>query len=86
MVRVGGAWTTFRGRRLKVLEARLDPTARAADGAAGALDGDRVATGAGTLHLVRVQPEGKGAVAAADWLRGVRPEPGEQLVTPGDHA
>lgn len=50
LVRVGGAWTTFRGRRLKVLEARLatdaeagahgpsGATARAADqGASGAM-------------------------------------------------
>ena len=79
-VRVGGAWTTFRDRRLKVLDARVDPAPAAL--APGALDGDRVATAEGSLQLLTVQPEGKAAVAAADWLRGVRPEPGELLCTP----
>jgi hypothetical protein len=27
-----------------------------------------------------VRPEGKGAMAAADWLRGLRLEPGERFV------
>jgi methionyl-tRNA formyltransferase len=77
VVRVGGAWTTFRGRRLKVLATRpeLDRTA----GVPGSLDGDLVSTGEGMLRLLTVQPEGKGPVAAADWLRGTRPEPGEVL-------
>lgn len=81
IVRVGGAWTTFRGKRLKVIEAAsaapvIDGDA---DQAPGQLAESRVATGDGALRLVTVQPEGKGPVAAADWLRGVRPEPGERL-------
>ena len=50
-----------------------------ADADPGAIEGNRVATGAGALHLVRVQPEGKGPLAASDWLRGVRPEPAERM-------
>ncbi len=80
IVRVGGAWTTFRGRRLKVLEVRLDADEDpAATGAPGTLAGDRVAAGSGSLRLVTVQPEGKGPVGAADWLRGIRPLPAERL-------
>lgn len=79
VVRVGGAWTTFRGRRLKVLDAA--PTA--ADGATyapGALDGTRVACGGGTaLELRSVQPEGRAAQPAGDWARGARSGPGERL-------
>ncbi len=80
VVRVGGAWTTFRGRRLKVLEAVVDATDEPVpDGVPGTLDGGRVATGSGWLRLLTVQPEGKGTIGASDWLRGVRPEPGEGL-------
>lgn len=79
IVRVGGAWTTFRGRRLKVLDAVIDAGDEGAAGAPGALDGNRVSAGSGALRLVTVQPEGKGPVAVADWLNGSRPNPGELL-------
>ncbi len=77
IVRVGGAWTTFRGRRLKVLAAH--PTDEATAGPPGALHGDRVATGAGALVLATVQPEGKAAVAVDAWRNGARPAAGEAL-------
>jgi methionyl-tRNA formyltransferase len=75
LVRLGRAWTTFRGKRLKVLAARLATT----DAAPGALDGLVVGTGDGGLELVQVQPEGKGPQDAGAWRNGTRPEPGEQL-------
>ncbi|WP_426572773.1 methionyl-tRNA formyltransferase [Aquihabitans sp. McL0605] len=81
IVRVGGAWTTFRGKRLKVIEAKLD-TDPAPLGPPGSLRGTQVAAATGSLHLVTVQPEGKGPTAAEPWLRGARVEPGERL---GDH-
>lgn len=71
-----GAWTTVGGERLKVLELRApgETGERADAGSPGraVLDGRRalVATGDVPLELVRVQPAGKGAMAAADWLRG----------------
>jgi methionyl-tRNA formyltransferase len=71
-----GAWTTFRGRRLRVLRARPGGEV---DGPPGTLDGTAVATGAGALELVTVQPEGKGAQAAGEWRNGARPAPGERL-------
>jgi methionyl-tRNA formyltransferase len=81
VVRVGGAWTTVAGRRLKVVDAVAHPD-RALDRAPGALVGDEVATGAGSLELVTVQPEGRGAQAAADWRRGARLAEGERLGGP----
>jgi methionyl-tRNA formyltransferase len=68
-----GAWTTFRGKRVKlgpvtVTDAQLAP---------GVLDGDLVGTATHAVRLGTVRPEGKGEMAAADWLRGLRPEPGE---------
>ncbi len=84
VVRVGGAWTTFRGRRLKVIEAvvegtEADPPVEPSAARPGALDGNRVVTGEGALRLVTVQPEGKGPMAAMDWLRGVQLQPADRL-------
>jgi methionyl-tRNA formyltransferase len=77
-VRVGGAWTTFRDRRLKVWRTELAGD-EAPAGAPGTVDGDRVVTGAGTLRLVEVQPEGKARQAVAAWRNGARPTSGERL-------
>jgi methionyl-tRNA formyltransferase len=70
-----GAWTTFRGRRVK-----LGPVApTATELAPGLVEGDLVGTATGAVRLGTVRPEGKGDMAAADWLRGLRPEPGERF-------
>lgn len=76
VVRLGGAWTTWRGKRLKVHSAGLaeDP-----DGAPGSLHGTVVATGDGGLEVGEVQPEGKGRQPAAAWLNGARPGPDDRL-------
>ena len=82
MVRLGRAWTTFRGKRLTVLEAAAgDPARRGRDGPPGSLDGPNVATGDGTLVLRRVQPESRSPMSADEWLRGMRPAVGERLGT-----
>jgi methionyl-tRNA formyltransferase len=79
VVRLGRAWTTFRGKRVRVLAAdhAVD------DGAAlgpGELRDAVVGSGDGTrLTLVTVQPEGKRPMDASAWLHGVRPVPGERL-------
>jgi methionyl-tRNA formyltransferase len=65
LVRLGRAWTTFRGKRLRILRATLDPTAT----------GHSV----GGLVITEVQPEGKGPMAAAAWANGARPQPDEQF-------
>lgn len=81
VVRLGQAWTTFRGRRLKVRSAcPVDPDDdRSSELAPGELAGPLVGTGSGRLELIEVQPEGKGRQSAADWARGARLEPGERL-------
>jgi methionyl-tRNA formyltransferase len=66
-VRLGGAWTTFRGKRLKVWRSAVPPTGQGID----------VPTGDGPLELLEVQPEGKPRMAARAWANGARPDPGE---------
>ena len=72
-----GAWTTLRGKRVKLgpvtpAGAVLEPGEVTADGLVG--------TATTAVRLGEVRPEGKGAMAAADWLRGLRPEPGERFL------
>ena len=69
VVRLGGAWTLFRGRRLKVVDAELV---------------DEFATGhelndgvVGGLRLVVVQPEGRAPMSWRDFVNGARPLAGE---------
>lgn len=78
-----GAWTTFRGERLKVLRSQL-----ASDSEVTLVPGELHATkkqvfvggSGGVIELLQVQPQGKKAMNAADWARGVRIEAGEKLV------
>ncbi|MDP9498311.1 MAG: methionyl-tRNA formyltransferase [Actinomycetota bacterium] len=70
-----GAWTTLRGKRLKLGPVQLADS----ELPAGALQGDLVGTATTAVRLGAVRPEGKGEMRAADWLRGLRPEPGERL-------
>jgi methionyl-tRNA formyltransferase len=87
VIRLGRAWTTFRGKRLRVLKAAPVPlgdhegdTAAPEGAGPGTLHGVEVTTGEETrLRLITVQPEGRQPMDAADWLRGARPEPGERL-------
>ena len=80
VVRLGQAWTTFRGRRLRVLSVRV---AAGAPLEPGELDPAtlRVGTGDGALELVEVQPEGKGPQPATAWRNGARLQPGERMWT-----
>ena len=83
VVRLGRAWTTFRGKRLGVL--RATPVARRTDAGAaepgppGTLVGTVVCTGAGGRSPDQVQPESRSPMAAGDWARGVAPLAGERL-------
>ena len=74
-VRVGGAWTTWRGKTLKIWSALPVGGSQPP----GALDGPAIGTGDGQLRLVEVQAEGKSRQAAEDWLRGARPTPDDRL-------
>ena len=80
VVRVGRAFTTWRGRRLLVH--RAHPVAGSPGGAPpGTLRVDgRVVTGDGLLELVEVQPEGRSVQPVGAFLAGARlAAPGERL-------
>jgi methionyl-tRNA formyltransferase len=86
VVRLGRAWTTYRGRRLTVLEASVADEEefereRAEGRTPGSLAGPAVMTGDGVLVLRRVQPESRSPMSADEWLRGMRPADGERLGT-----
>lgn len=78
-----GAWTTFRGERLKLgpLAPTPDPTGGELE--PGQIDAGkravRVGTATGPAVLGQVQPHGKRPMAAADWARGTRIETGESF-------
>lgn len=68
-----GAHTSVGGQRLKVLAAHRGPDVPLEAGRLAVVGGDVVVgTAAGTVALKTVQPAGKGAMAAADWWRGLR--------------
>jgi methionyl-tRNA formyltransferase len=81
-----GAWTTLRGRRLKVPRAALPHQdargrLRLAPGelALGPRGELLAGAGDGAVELVCVQPEGRRAMPGGDFARGARLAPGERL-------
>ncbi|HWU07461.1 MAG TPA: methionyl-tRNA formyltransferase [Streptomyces sp.] len=76
-----GAWTLFRGERLKLVQAV--PAPDRTDLAPGELSAGKnnvhVGTGSHAVELLWVQPQGKKPMKAADWARGVRIAHGELL-------
>ncbi|GHC42819.1 methionyl-tRNA formyltransferase [Streptomyces cinnamoneus] len=76
-----GAWTTFRGERLKVMSVlpAVDRTDLAPGAIATAKNSVHVGTGSHAVQLQWVQPQGKKPMQAADWARGVRIAAGESL-------
>ncbi|WDV56738.1 methionyl-tRNA formyltransferase [Streptomyces coeruleorubidus] len=76
-----GAWTTFRGERLKLIQAA--PVPDRTDLAPGQISAGKnnvyVGTGSYAVELVWVQAQGKKPMRAADWARGVRIAEGERL-------
>jgi methionyl-tRNA formyltransferase len=83
LVRLGGAWTLMRGKRLKVHAAV--PEASSADLPSGVVDGTRVGCGDGAITLVEVQPEGKAVMTWTAFANGARPHPGEMLGESSSH-
>ncbi|MFC9244020.1 methionyl-tRNA formyltransferase [Streptomyces sp. NPDC057136] len=74
-----GAWTLFRGERLKLIQAVpvLDRTDLAPGELSAAKNNVYVGTGSHAVELLWVQPQGKKPMRGADWARGVRIVPGE---------
>jgi methionyl-tRNA formyltransferase len=86
-VRAGHAWTTFRGKRLRVLTSHLrqpedlQSAALLTQTAGEFVDGTSglVNTGSDLLELVEVQPEGKAPMTWREFANGARPAAGERL-------
>ncbi|KOU52919.1 methionyl-tRNA formyltransferase [Streptomyces sp. WM6378] len=76
-----GAWTVFRGERLKLIQVALvtDRTDLAPGELSVAKNNVYVGTGSHAVELLWVQPQGKKPMRGADWARGVRIAPGERL-------
>jgi methionyl-tRNA formyltransferase len=84
-----GAWTTFRGERLKIHPVALatnvidgevgTPEVLAPGEVAATKRAVRVGTASDAVLLGEVQPQGKRPMDGADWARGVRIEPGEKF-------
>ncbi|MFR9796672.1 methionyl-tRNA formyltransferase [Streptomyces sp. MS06] len=76
-----GAWTTFRGERLKLMQVAPRPERTGLE--PGALDVGKNSVHAGTgshaVELLWVQPQGKKPMQAAAWARGARITAGEAL-------
>jgi methionyl-tRNA formyltransferase len=81
-----GAWTVFRGERLKLLPVSVERGYAGPPLAAGELAVGKqqvlVGTASGVVRLGEVRPHGKKQMAAADWARGMRIQPGERLDGP----
>lgn len=78
-----GAWTVFRGERLKLVQTAL--AAGRTDLAPGELavgkNSVHAGTGSHAVELLWVQAQGKKPMRAPDWARGARIAPGERLDT-----
>ncbi|OII60073.1 methionyl-tRNA formyltransferase [Streptomyces sp. CC53] len=76
-----GAWTSFRGERLKLVQVR--PVPDRDDLAPGEIAAGKksvhVGTGSHAVELLWVQAQGKKPMNGADWARGVRIAAGERL-------
>ena len=85
-----GAWTTFRGQRLKLGPVTPAPAGAPVSAGRGELAPGEIAvrpgpdpvvvgTGSGPVTLSTVQPAGRPATGAAAWARGARLVPGDRL-------
>lgn len=76
-----GAWTMFRGERLKLIQ--VAPVPDRTDLAPGVLSAGKksvhVGTGSYAVELLWVQAQGKKPMTAADWARGARISGNETL-------
>ena len=77
-----GAYTLFRGRNLKIVAARPLPESLEIPGGQLRVAGDKLLVGCGTgtvLELIQLQPEGKKAITAREFISGYRPGETERL-------
>lgn len=79
VVRIGDAWTEFRGRRVKIHRARVVEERSEYPAGTLAVEGTNVMAvcGSGGLELLEVQSEGRPRMEAGQWARGMRVAAGE---------
>ncbi len=69
LIRLGGAWTAHRGKRLKVWGARAEETPNSVP----------IPAGDGIVWITEVQPEGRARMPATAWANGARLADGDRL-------
>ncbi|HEY6250739.1 MAG TPA: methionyl-tRNA formyltransferase [Candidatus Angelobacter sp.] len=77
-----GAYTMFRNKNLKIIDARLSPELLSLATGELRIQGDKLFVGCGegtTLELIQLQPEGKKAITVKEFMSGYRPGQGEKL-------
>ena len=74
-----GGWALFRDQRFKINTARPVPGSAAPGELVVSKKAVQVGTGEGLLDLLEIQPQGKKAMRAPDWARGVQFAEGERL-------
>jgi methionyl-tRNA formyltransferase len=77
-----GAHTQFRGKSLKFISARPEDTPSNLSAGELRVGDEKLFVGCGqrtVLQLLQVQPEGKKAMSARDFINGYHPSPGERL-------
>ncbi len=81
LVRLGGAWAEFRGKRIKIWQVSPIDRVGLEPGAFDRSDRGAVLLGTGTtaLALTLVQPEGKPRLDAVAWANGAQPGVDERL-------
>ncbi|HEY6351263.1 MAG TPA: methionyl-tRNA formyltransferase [Candidatus Angelobacter sp.] len=80
-----GAYTLFRSKNLKIIEARPSPEMLSVPKGELHAQNEKLFVGCGkgtALELVQMQPEGKKAITAREFMSGYRPKEKESL-TPG---
>ncbi|MDA2966205.1 MAG: methionyl-tRNA formyltransferase [Actinomycetota bacterium] len=82
LIRLGNAWTVFRGKRLKIHQANvIDGPSSEVGSISVTKISVHVATGHGTLELKIVQPGGKPRMDVVSWINGNQPTHGEKLLS-----
>ena len=77
-----GAYTHFRGKSLKIIAARVSDSVPQLSPGELRMSNDKLLAGCGSgavLELLQVQPEGKKAMSASEFISGYRPADGERL-------
>ena len=79
-----GAYTSFRGKNLKIIDARPATDGFSLTAGEMRVAGHRLLVGCGAttiLELIQVQPEGKRGITAKEFVSGYRPKPKEFLIS-----